>query len=514
MSRTIVDIPLNRVEGDLQIRAEIQGGVVTDAWSSGTLYRGFENILRGRGARDGLVITPRICGICTTAHLLAAARALESVAGIEPTPTGVRVRNIALMAEAAESDLRQAFLMFTPDFAGPAHAGEPLHDEAQRRYRPFVGETAVEVIRATKRLLEIVAILGGQWPHSSFMVPGGVVYPPSPVDILRCQQILASFRELYERRVLGCSVERWSAVRSAGDLDAWLDERDEHRGGDLGFFLRFARAVGLDRVGLGHGNFLSVGALAIPEGSSLRAPDGGPTLFPAGFVRLSSGQVAPFEQARVAEHVSRSWYAGDEGGVHPFEGETRPYASGHEGVKYSWAKAPRYDGAPAETGPLAAAIIGGDALFSDLARRAGPSAMVRELARIARPARLLPAMKVWLEELARNPGQPCLGNVRIPDGRGVGLTQASRGALGHWIEIAAGKIARYQIITPTAWNGSPRDTAGVRGPWEEALVGTPVPNVAEPVMLGYVVRSFDPCLVCTVHAFDARGAASRAMLGQ
>jgi Ni,Fe-hydrogenase I large subunit len=157
-------------------------------------------------------------------------------------------------------------------------------------------------------------------------------------------------------------------------------------------------------------------------------------------------------------------------------------------------------------------VIAGDPLFTDLIGRGGPSALVRELARLARPARLLPAMETWLEEVGeegafyRTPGE-------IPDGQGFGLVQATRGALGHWVRIAEGVIEHYQIITPTAWNASPRDVQGVRGPIEEALIGTPVRDAENPVELGQVVRSFDPCLVCTVHAVRRGRVLGRAVVG-
>jgi hydrogenase large subunit len=503
MQRVTVDVPLNRVEGDLELRVELEGGVVVDAWSSGTLFRGFEPMLVGRAARDGLVITPRVCGICTTAHLSAAAAALDRIAGVPVTPTGQRVRNVALAVELVQSDLRQPVLLYATDFARDARS--PLADEAARRYRPFEGSSVVEAIRATKQLLEIVAILGGQWPHSSFMVPGGVVSAPTGPDVARCRQILAGYRAFYEKRVLGCTLARFAAVTSEAALDAWLDERPEHAASELGFFVRQARALGLDRVGRGHGRLLSFGGFDLPAGSSV-APrrEGDARLVPAGVFQADG--VEPFDGARVTEDVACSWSADHANPLHPSRGETRPYASGREGKKYSWAKAARYAGAPAETGPLAEALVAGDPLFVDLARRqGGPTAFARLVARLTRPATLLPAIDAWLAELAADTGAPCPRDVSLEDGEGAGLVEATRGALGHWVAIERGRIARYQIITPTGWNGSPRDGAGVRGPWEEALVGVAVADPDDPVELGYVVRSFDPCLVCTVHAFE-RGA--------
>ncbi|MEW6365603.1 MAG: nickel-dependent hydrogenase large subunit [Acidobacteriota bacterium] len=506
MSKDIrLHVPLNRVEGDLDIKVDLRDGRVADAWSSGTMYRGFENILVGRAPLDGLVISPRICGICTTAHLTVAARALDKIAGTTVPDNARRLRNVTLMAEHIQSDIRHAFLLFAPDFANPAHASQALHAEAVRRYEPFKGRAAIETIKETKRVIEIIGILGGQWPHSSFMVPGGVVGVPATSDLLQCRQILALYRQWYEQRVLGCRIERWQAVHNLETLEAWLDECDSHRASELGFFLRFGRAVGLDTVGRGHGNYVCFGSLELPEETSVR-PGGGPAagnlLQPAGFARGTV--VESFDQAKISEHVAHSWFRDYGGGRHPSAGETNPYATGSESHRYSWAKAPRYDGAPAETGPLAEMIIAGHPLISDWVGRLGPSALVRELARLIRPTTLMPAMDTWIAEMLSSDGEYYRRHEEIEHGEGCGLGEAARGALGHWVTIRDGKIDHYQIITPTAWNGSPRDSNGIRGPWEEALIGTPVRDPENPVELGHVVRSFDPCLVCTVHTVSCR----------
>lgn len=505
MTRKIVrEIPLNRVEGDLEIRVEVENGRVVDAWSSGTLFRGLENILIGRGALDGLVITPRVCGICSTTHLTAAALALDQVAGVTPPDNAVRLRNLALMTENSQSDIRQSLLMFLPDFANPHYREHSLHDEAQRRYSPLAGTRCIEAIKHTRNLLEIIAILGGQWPHSSFMVPGGVTYVPPQVELNQCRHILIRFREWYEASVLGCSIEHWQALHSAADLDAWLAESPAQRDGDVGFLLRFAKEAGLTELGRGHGNFLSYGSLDLPVETTLAGVLGQPRLVAAGFVG-AGGSAEAFDQARIAEHVAYSWYADYPGGQHPFDGQTDPQATGAEGQKYSWSKAPRYRGLAAETGPLAERIVADDPLFGDLLRRDGANLVLRQLARLTRPTTLLPAMQAWLDEMIARYDQPYYTHCPpLQAGRGFGLIEAARGALGHWVEIADGKIARYQIVTPTAWNGSPRDSDGVRGAWEEALIGTPLADLDDPVEAGHVVRSFDPCLVCTVHAVGGK----------
>lgn len=491
-----INIPLNRVEGDLEIRVEVDDGVVLNSWSSGTMYRGYERILMGRGALDGLVITPRICGICGTSHLTAASQALDMIANATPPPDAVRVRNLALMTEHIQSDMRHGFLMFTVDFVNPAYKNLDLFEEAVHRYEPFKGETVIEVIRETKKILEIIAIIGGQWPHSSYMVPGGIVSVPSSSDLLQCRLLLSQYRNWYERRILGCSLERWLEVQSGADLDTWLEESDSHRESDLGFYIRFARKIGLNKIGQGHGNFISYGSLNLPEETQVRSQRGNGLLIPAG---LAQGiKIQEFDQEKIAEHVAYSWFVDYEGGRHPFEGETRPYATGQEGKEYSWAKAPRYDGLPAETGPLAEMVIAGQSLFTDLINIYGPSVFLRELARLVRPTELIPAMDIWLSEL-KGDGKFYSSPGKDIKGRGFGLTEASRGALGHWVQIGNDGIEHYQIITPTAWNASPRDSNETRGPVEESLIGTEIKDTNNPVELGHVVRSFDACLVCTVH---------------
>ncbi len=502
MPRTKINVPLNRVEGDLELWVEVDGQVVSDAWSSGTLYRGFEKLMLGRAALDGLVITPRICGICSTSHLTAAARALDQIAHCTPPPNAVRMRNVAQMAEHIQSDVRQAFLMFAVDFVNPGYQHQPLYQEAVRRYTPFTGETVIEVIRATKNVVPIIALIGGQWPHSSFMIPGGIASVPSLGDLLQCQLLLKQYRQWYERRILGCTLERWAQVTSADDLDAWLDESNAHYESDLGFFIRYARAIGLDRIGQGHANFISYGTPAPNQ-----APDSDRPVL-AGLARGT--QVTEFDQRQVAEHVAYSWYVDYAGGKHPFEGETQPYASGHEGKKYSWAKAPRYDDLPAETGPLAEMLVPGSPLFAALFNQQGASVLVRELARIVRPVTLMPLMDRWLTE-SQDGGPFYLPPGPIVEGEGIGMIEATRGALGHWVRIQEGAITHYQIITPTSWNASPRDSNGTRGPIEQALVGIEIKNLDDPVELGHIVRSFDPCLVCTVHTIH-RGEIKRTRL--
>lgn len=501
-AKKILIYPLNRVEGDLEIHVEIKDGVITEARSAGTMYRGFENLLLGRAILDGLVITPRICGICSTSHLKAAAKALDMFFNVKVPDNAKRIRNVTLMAEQIQNDFRHAFLLFMADFSNPVYEKHPLFDEALRRYEPLKGETAIQTIQKTQKVLEVIAILGGQWPHSSFMVPGGVVYMPSANDVTQCLFLLRNFRQWFESRVLGCRIERWMDVRSKSDLDVWLDEAESHRNSELGFFIRFAKKAGLEKIGKGHGNFISFGSLDLPENTEVKSFNDDRQFLPSGFSHHL--EVKGFDQEKITEDVSHSWFNDYAGGKHPFDGVTSPYASGSESGKYSWAKAPRYDGMPAEAGPLAEMVGACDPLFIDLLRQDGPNVFIRELARLVRSAVLIPIMEQWLKETVLSSEEFYRDHGKRANGEGFGLVEAPRGALGHWVKIKDAKIERYQVITPTAWNASPRDSSGVRGPWEEAVVGTEIKDKDNPVEVEHIIRSFDPCLVCTVHAIDIK----------
>lgn len=324
-----INIPLNRAEGDLEISVEIAGGVITEAWSAGTLYRGFEGMMQGRGALDGLVMTPRVCGICSITHLTAAVEALDAIVAITPPDNARRLRNLALMVETIQSDVRQAILMFMVDFANrDAYRDHPLGDEAHERYAPLAGRSALQVIRESKRLVQVLAIIGGQWPHTSFMVPGGVTSIPEVSKILQGRMIVERFRSWYERSVLGCSVDRWFAIQNATDLDAWIDESPAHRDSEVGFFIRFARKARLDTLGKGPNRFLSYGNYPMPLDTAVLA-QGSRLLAPGASVGTA---VFPLQPEKISEDVSHSWY--EQGGepLHPLAGKTKPYAAGHGGA--------------------------------------------------------------------------------------------------------------------------------------------------------------------------------------
>jgi hydrogenase large subunit len=285
MTRKIEIYPVNRVEGDLEIAIELEDDVVIDARSAGTMYRGFENIMVGRAPLDGLVITPRICGICSTAHLYAAASALDMLFNVDVPRQAAWIRSVTSMTEMLQNDFRHAFLLFMPDFTAPAYQKEPLYADMVKRYASLEGSSVRQAIDETRRILEIISILGGQWPHSSFMVPGGVVSMPSNNELNRCAYLLNNFKHWYEDQVLGCSLERWHAVQTKADLISWLKESETHLNSDLGFYVRFATKTGLHRIGKGHGNFISFGMSGL-EAEPERPARPGKFSYPqAGFMR-------------------------------------------------------------------------------------------------------------------------------------------------------------------------------------------------------------------------------------
>ncbi|MGR8930539.1 MAG: nickel-dependent hydrogenase large subunit [Gammaproteobacteria bacterium] len=501
MSRIEVNINLNRVEGDLEIGLVLENGVVTEARTIGTLYRGFEQIMIGRSPRDALVITPRVCGICGTAHLYSAVLALEHAWQTPVPANATRIRNLCLIAEGMQNDLRQTFLFFTPDFCNPRYQTQPWFNELMGAFEPFRGSIYREVLAITRRIVEIVAHFGGQWPHSSYMLPGGVTMPADLKRIIACQAVLDEVQEWYERRIIGTSLEDWLVLSSAEAYFSWL-EQPVHANSALGLLSNSARSLGLHRQAAGTPHLLSYGSYCDPD--AWQAPQAA-RLLVGGYYDGDTRQIEAIDQSLINEHVHYSWFRSYEGGRHPWAGETVPDFQ-PKSERYTWAKAPRYRDRVVQTGPLAELLIAGDQLITSLHAAEGSNAWLRQFARVRRIAYELTLARSMLNELANHLGQPHIVNPpksQAADGQGYGLVMAARGALGHWLKIKDEKIEKYQIITPTAWNASPRDSSGQPGHWEQSLIGIAVQDPDDPVEIGHVIRSHDPCLVCTVHMLDS-----------
>lgn len=512
--------PLGRVEGDLDLRVTIRDGVVTDAWTEASMFRGFEIILRGKDPQAGLIVTPRICGICGGSHLYKASYALDTAWKTHMPHNATLVRNIAQACETLLSIPRWFYALFAIDLTNRKYAHLPEYDEVVRRFAPFVGTSFEPGVTLSAKPVEVYAIFGGQWPHSSFMIPGGVMCAPSLSDVTRSIAILDMWkREWLEKQWLGCSIERWLEIRSWNDMLAWAEENESQRNSDCGLFIRFALRAGLDKFGQGVGAFLATGTFFDPVLYEHPTVEGrNAALMSRAGIYDGSG-FHDFDHLNVREDTAHSFYRGDKS-LHPWQGETDPIdpLEGHKQGKYSWAKSPRYDvpgkgAVPLEVGPLARQVVAGregaaahqeyDPFILDAIRTVGPSVLVRVMARMHEAPKYFRNVRRWLDQIDlhdRFYNKP----VELESGRGFGSTEAARGSLSDWIVLSDGKIENYQVVTPTAWNIGPRDRLGRHGPMEQSFIGAEIHDPTDPVEMGHVARSYDSCLVCTVHAYDEK----------
>lgn len=510
--------PVGRVEGDLDVRVDIEDGVVTNAWTKAELFRGFEVILRDKDPQAGLVVTPRACGICGASHLTCAAWALDTAWKTTVPRNAILARNLGQIVESLQSLPRHHYGLFMIDFTNKNYAGSPHYEEIVKRYTPFTGTSYELGVTISGRPVEIYALLGGQWPHSSFMVPGGVMCAPTLTDVTRAWSILEHFRRTWAEPLwFGCSLERYEEIKSYDDFMVWLDEKPEHANSDLGMYWRVGMDIGLQNYGRGPNKFMSWGYLPHEDKYNNPTIEGrnGAVIVKSGVYDGDADTHKSMDQAMTREGTHRAWYdEGDE--AHPFDRVTNPIMNNemdHEG-KYSWATAVRHvEDGRLEAGPLARGLIAGgdlgeawqhaDPLILDMYKKlGGPSVFLRHFARMHDFSKLYREAERILCEFRLN--DEWYIKPQEQDGQGWGATEAIRGALCHWIDIEDGKIKNYQLIAPTTWNVGPRDGEGKRGPIEEALIGTPVADISDPVEVGHVCRSYDSCLVCTVHAHDAK----------
>jgi len=472
--------PFNRVEGDLEVRLDVESGYVVRAEVTAPLYRGFEQILEGRPPPDALVLVPRICGICSVSQSIAAATALRDAMQCNAAPNGLLATNIAHAAENAADHLTHFYLFFMPDFAREAYAGHAWHQVTAERFRATRGTAAREALPARARLLEIMGIVAGKWPHSIAFQPGGTTRAIDLGERVRLVSIATSFRAFLEGIVFADSLESVLSISTAEELDRWR----EGRGGDFAHFLALADHLSLAGLGRGPGLLMSYGAYHGDDGD----------LFPSGIFGQSA-EIEPLAVKRITEDVSHAWMR--DSSQDPALSNTIPDPDKPQA--YSWCKAPRLSGQPVEVGALARQTIAGQKLVTALVSASGSNVRNRVIARLLETARIALAIEQWVKALRL--AEPfCLDTRDMPDGAYVGLVEAARGSLGHWMAVRSGKIERYQIISPTTWNFSPRDSLDVAGPLEQALVGTVVGDAgAAAVAVQHIVRSFDPCMVCTTH---------------
>ena len=514
-----IDIsPVGRVEGDLDVRVDIEDGVVVNSWTSAELFRGFEVILRDKDPQAGLVVTPRACGICGASHLTCAAWALDTAWQTEVPRNAIIARNLGQLTESLQSIPRHHYGLFMIDMTNPNYQNSKYYEEAVKRWAPFTGTSYELGVTISGRPVEIYALLGGQWPHSSYMVPGGVMCSPTLTDITRSWSILEYVKKTWlEPMWLGCSLERYEQIKTYDDFMAWLDEKPEHAESDLGLYWRMGVDVGLDKYGKGVGKYVSWGYL--PHEDKYQKPTidnrNAALIMRSGIYNGSTDKHELMHQNRVLEDTRHAWYEEGEP-KHPFDRKTVPIQKNVSDFEkeYSWCTAVQdKEQDRLEAGPLARQVVAGgdhgeswqhrDPLVLDMYKNmGGASVLLRHFARMHEGVKIYREIERNLRELRLNDEFYIKPKER--DGKGWGATEAIRGALCHWIDVKDGKIKNYQIVAPTTWNVGPRTEQGARGPIEEALIGTPIKNSSDPVEVGHVCRSYDSCLVCTVHAHDAK----------
>lgn len=508
MARVVID-PFTRLEGHLRIEVEVEGGKVKDAWSTSPLFRGMEIVLKGRDPKDAYYLSQRICGVCPISHGHCSTYGLEDAFGVTPPDNARIIRNIIEGAQYVHSHILAFYHLHALDYVDIVSALNAKPKEAslkkvQAKIKAFVdsgqlgpfanaywGHPAyrlpselnlvavahyLEALDMQAKASQLLALFGGKFPHMMTCVPGGVTVTP-------------------DAKMLG------DALFRAKELKTWVDD----------VYIPDVVAVAryyLDwaAIGKSHTNYLAWGVF---EDESWDAQK---RLFPPGAVFGGELKVEEVKPEEVTEYISHSWYTDESGPLHPSEGVTEPrYSDLDTNAKYSWCKAPRFKDQPMEVGPLSRMLVAylsgnqkAKKLIDDTLATLGvpdqPGVLLSTLGRVGARALeckiIADAMVDWTLELVENfkGGQTNLyADFEAPDScSGVGLWEAPRGALAHWNVIEEGKLKNYQVISPSTWNFSPRDDKGVRGPVEEALIGTPVADPEKPVEILRVVHSYDP----------------------
>ena len=459
---TIVTIdPVTRLEGHLRVDVTVDAvdgkQQVTEAHLAGTSFRGFETMLVGRDPSEAPHLTQRICGVCAVPHGVAAALALEKAAQ-STIPENARVlRNLVMGANFIQSHILHFYQLSLLDYVnGP---GMPPWEPQWNVDRRIEGADATRLVdhykaalQAVRQTNEMAAVFAGRQPHSPAFVPGGFTNVPTADQVATFRKYLGTITDFVRNVYLP-------------DVDFVSSRYPEY-----------------DQLGRGYGNLLALGGFPL-DGA------GKGLFFGGGRVAEGAKEVQALDSKAVTEQVTHSWYEDGSTNRHPSDGATQ--AAYPKDGAYSWLKAPRYEGQPYETGPLARMMIA-------QVYRKGISVHDRHRARAAETLKIAEALPGWLEEI--KPGEAVYTRYSVPaEAEAAGLTEAPRGGLGHWLKIRQGRIAHYQVVTPTCWNASPRDDQDRPGPIEKALVGTPVADSRQPVEVLRVVHSFDPCLACAVH---------------
>lgn len=472
---TVMD-PVTRIEGHMKVEVTIDavngGTEIVDAKCTGTLFRGFETILKGRDPKDAPAITERICGVCPVSHGMASVLALEAAAKTSVPTNGRIIRNLVLGANYLQSHILHFYLLAALDFVKAPNsapwtpAWNPTDTvnglDLDFRSDPSLDSISGHIVKAVemRRVAhQMGAIFGGKLPAPANYIAGGSTSVPNGTRVSAFRSHLATLSSFINRTYIP-------------DVEAVANIYSDYK-----------------EIGAGSGNLLSFGVFDLDNAGTQK-------LLLRGI--YTRGTVQALNIGQIREHVAYSWYSGTSPRA-PATGVTTPVDPDSKTNAYSWLKAPRYGNAPYEAGPLARMTV--SKKYSE-----GISVMDRHLARAYEAKVVADAMNSWLTQLEQN----LSGEVYTPyttpsSGTGVGLTEAPRGALGHWVNVRSQKISNYQVITPTCWNASPQDSSRVKGPMEQALIGTPIADPDRPVEALRVIHSFDPCLSCAVHVMRPKG---------
>lgn len=461
MPKKITISPVTRINGFWRLDVHVDNGKVVDAYSNGIYTRGLEKILEQRAPKDAVYLSQRICGICSSAHAVTGSLAVEQAYNLKVPRNGVLIRNMIYGADLLQNHIRHFYFLTIPDFAeGPDEP--PFTPRYKAEYKFSKGETDrlyqnyMESIDLSRKCHEMLTIYGGKAPHNHGILPGGSTVPPTADNIRlflsRLQQVTKFINE-----------------KMVPDMELLARRYPEYY-----------------QIGQGPEVMISYGMFQREDKEK-------EFYFKPGVV--INGEVHKLNHKLISEKVKYSWYKDEDAAEDIMKADTHLEPE-KEGA-YSWIKAPRYQGKSVQTGPLSRLWITGD-------YRNGISTMDRLYARVLEAKKVALLMEEWAHKL--EPGKPIYNKHKpLRNGTGIGLFEAMRGALGHWVEIENYRVKKYQVITPSAWNMSPRDDDEQLGAVEQSLLGTPVADTENPIEIGRVARSFDPCSSCGAQLITPEG---------
>lgn len=459
MAENIIINPVTRISGFMEIQVEVEKNKIINARNSGLIFRGFEKMLKGRPPLDAVYFTERICGICSMAHGLASSLALENILGIVPEENNKMLRDFMTGCEFLQNHLRQFYQFTVPDFAwGPDIS--PVYSttvyKLPERLNLELNDHYKESFTYSKYAHEMSAVLGGKVPHTHGLFVGGVTVNLDAAKFIKIKSLLDAIKEFVNTKMI---------------FDAHIIAE---------YYPEYYY------IGEGYKNLLTYG---LYDGYAEEE------LFYVAPRVMIEGVVQEFDESKITENIHRAWYMAKDKEIHrPLETDTTDTM--HKEEAYSFIKAPRYDGYAMEVGPIARMWFSGD-------YRKGFSTMDRIMARVLEVKKMIDIMEGLLARVELKRAWQGIYDFFLP-AKGQGLVDTTRGSLGHWISVSDNMIQNYDIITPSAWNLSPEDSSGVKGTLENALMGNAIRDLENPIEIGRIARSFDPCVSCATHVISDR----------